>query len=54
MQARISREGVLVVEAMNEQESYTLSRWIAENVREDEQGRYHYTVNSIEIKMDDE
>ncbi len=53
MQARISREGVLVVEAMNELESFALSRWIAENVKEVD-GSLHYAVNSIEIKMDDE
>lgn len=53
MNARINRDGVLVIEAVNEQETYILKTWMRENVANDA-GNLSYSVNSIEIKLDDE
>lgn len=54
MNARINREGRLIIEAMNEQESYLLQMWLNDNLHIDDQGNASYRVNCLEVKMDDE
>lgn len=54
MNARINRNGVLVIEAMNEQETYLLQCWMRDNVQHTEDGDISYNVNSIEVRLDDE
>lgn len=53
MNVKVNRDGVLVIEAVNEQETYILKTWMRDNVSNDA-GDLSYSVNSIEIKLDDE